>query len=69
MLTDIYMKILEDSLIGFQVVELTQFRDRVQGKQLEKYKCKLWFLCSASHLMLIDIYMKFCKDLLNGFQV
>ena len=29
---------------------------------------KLWFLCSAHHLMLIDIYMKFREDSLKGFQ-
>ena len=32
MLIDIYMKFREDSLIGFQVIEQTQFCDRVQGK-------------------------------------
>ena len=30
---------------------------------------KLWFLCSARHLMLTDTYNKFCEDSLNGFQV
>ena len=30
---------------------------------------ELWFLHSASHLMLIDIYMKFHEDSLNSFQV
>ena len=29
---DIYMKFHEDSLNGFQVIEWTQFCDRVQGK-------------------------------------
>ena len=28
----------------------------------------LWFLHSASCLMLIDIYMKFSEDSLNSFQ-
>ena len=32
MLIDIYMKIHEDSLKGFQVIEQTRFCDRVQGK-------------------------------------
>ena len=32
MLIDIYMKFREDSLNGFQVIERTQFCDRVQGK-------------------------------------
>ena len=32
MLTDIYMKFLEDSLNGFQVIELKRFCDSVQGK-------------------------------------
>ena len=32
MLIDIYMKFREDSLKGFQVIELTRFCDRVQGK-------------------------------------
>ena len=30
---------------------------------------ELWFLCSASRLIVIDIYMKFLEDSLNGFQV
>ena len=30
---------------------------------------ELWFLCSASRLMLLDIYMKFREDSLNGFQI
>ena len=30
---------------------------------------ELWFLPSASHLMLPDIYMKFREDGLKGFQV
>ena len=30
---------------------------------------ELWFLHSASHLMLIEIYMKFREDSLNGFQI
>ena len=29
----------------------------------------LWFLHSASRLILIDIYIKFFEDSLNGFQV
>ena len=32
MLMDIYMKFREDSLNGFQVIEQTEFCDRVQGK-------------------------------------
>ena len=32
MLIDIYMKFREDSLNGFQVIERTQFCDRVHGK-------------------------------------
>ena len=32
MLIDIDMKFREDSLNGFQVIEWTQFCDRVQGK-------------------------------------
>ena len=35
MLTDIYMKFREDSLIGFQVIEQTRFCDR-QTKFQEK---------------------------------
>ena len=31
MLIDIYMKFCEDSLNGFQVIEQTQFCDRIQG--------------------------------------
>ena len=47
MLIDIYMKFGEDSLNYFQVIERTRFCDRVQGKYLKKYKCKLWFLPPA----------------------
>ena len=32
MLVDIYMKLREDSLNGFQVIERTRFCDRVQEK-------------------------------------
>ena len=32
MLIEIYMKLCEDSLKGFQVIEQTRFCDRVQGK-------------------------------------
>ena len=32
MLVDIYVKLREDSLNGFQVIERTRFCDRVQGK-------------------------------------
>ena len=32
MLIDTYMKFREDSLNGFQVIEQTQFCDKVQGK-------------------------------------
>ena len=32
MLIDSYKKFLEDSLNGFQVIERTQFCDRVQGE-------------------------------------
>ena len=65
MLIDIYMKYHEDCLSGFQVIERTQFCDRVQGK-LKNCKSKRY---GAHRLMLIDIYMKFCEDSLNGFQV
>ena len=30
---------------------------------------ELWFLCTASRLMLIDIHIKFREDILNSFQV
>ena len=46
MLINIYMKFGEDSLNGFQVIESTGFCDRVQGKQLKKYKCKSYGSCN-----------------------
>ena len=46
MLIDIYMKFREDSLNGFEVIKLTQFCNRVQGKQLKKYKCKSYGSCA-----------------------
>ena len=64
MLSDIYMKFHEDSLNGFQIIELTRFCEgqSSQGKNSKKYK---WFLPSALCLMLIDIYLKFCGDSLR----
>ena len=42
---------------------------KFQGKELKKYKCKLWFLHSARRLMVIDIYMKFvCVEVLRPSQ-
>ena len=36
---------------------------KFQGKQFKKYKCKLWFLCSARRRMLIGIYMTSLEDI------
>ena len=44
---DIYMKLHEDSLNGFQVLERVGFCDRVQGKSLNKYKCKSYGSCAV----------------------
>ena len=71
MLTDIYMKFLEDIWNKFQVTEWTRFCDgqNSKGNNSKNINEQLWFLCSARRLMLIDIYMKFRKDSLNSFQV
>ena len=37
-LIDIYLNFHEDRLNGFQVIERTRFCDKVQGKELKKYK-------------------------------
>ena len=46
MLIDIYMKFREDSLHGYQVTEWARLCDRVQGKQLKKYKRKSYGSCA-----------------------
>ena len=65
-LIDIYMKFCEDSLKGFQVIEWTQFCDKVPRGITKKYKCKSYGSC-ALHINWIDIYMKFHEDSLNSF--
>ena len=35
-----------ESVNGFQVIERTRLCDRVQGKQLKKYKCKSYDFCA-----------------------
>ena len=71
MLIDIYMKFLEDSLKGFQVIERIRFCDGQSSKEniLKSINARVMVLVLCNHLTVIDIYMKFRDDSLNGFQV
>ena len=40
-----------------------------RGLTTKLYRQKLWFLCSASRLMMLYISMKFHENILKGFQV
>ena len=69
------MRIYEESLMGFQVIERTLLRQdlvmvKVQKKITQKVKMQeLWFLHSAHPLMLVDICTKFHYSSLYGFKV
>ena len=69
------MKIHEDSLKAFQVVERTRLRRnlvmaKVPWEITQKVKMQeLWFLHSACSLMLVDICMKFPDASLYGLKV
>ena len=44
--------------------------DHVQRAVIQKVgKSQLWFLCSASSLMVVNISIKLSKNILNSFQV
>ena len=74
-LVDICMKIYEDSLKAFQVVEWTRLRRNLVMVEVpleitQKVKIQeLWFLHSACPLMLVDICMKFHDANLYGLKV
>ena len=59
MLIDIYMKFLEDSLNGFQVIEQTRFCDGQSSKRnnSKSINARVMVLVLCTLLMLIDIYM------------
>ena len=40
-----------------------------RGITIKLYRKELWFLCSASHLMMLYISVTFHDNILNGFQV
>ena len=69
------MKIHEDSLKTFQVVERTRLRCNLVMVEVpweitqEVYMQELWFLHSARRLMLVDICMKFHDASLYGLKV
>ena len=69
------MKIHEDSLKTFQVVERTRLRRNLVMVEVpweitqEVNMQELWFLHSAYPLMLVDICMKFHDASLYGLQV
>ena len=75
MMMMICMKIHEDSLKTFQVVERTRLRRNLVMVEVpweitqEVYMQKLWFLHSAYPLMLVDICMKFHDASLYGLKV
>ena len=74
-LVDICMKIHEDSLKTFQVVEQTRLRRNLVMVKVpweitqEVLMQELWFLLSAYPLMLVDICMKFHDASLYGLKV
>ena len=74
-LVDICMKIHEDSLKAFQVVERTRLRRnlvmaKVPWEVTQKVQMQeLWFLHSARPPMLVDICMKFHDASLYGLKV
>ena len=64
------MKFRKDTLNGCHVIERTRFCDNVPREITQKVQMKkLWFLLSASRLMLTNNNMKFRKDSFKGFQV
>ena len=69
------MKIYEDSLKAFQVVERTRWRRNLVMVEIsweitQKVKMQeLWFLHSVCPLMLVDICMKFHYASLYGLKV
>ena len=73
-LVDICVKIHEDSLKAFQVVERTRLRRNLVMVEvpweitLKVYMQELWFLHSACLLMLVDICMKFHDASLYGLK-
>ena len=74
-LVDICMKIHEDSLKTFQVVERTRLRRNLVMVEVpweitqEVQMQELWFLNSAYPLMLVDICMKFHDASLYGLKL
>ena len=74
-LVDICMKIHENSLKAFQVVELTRLKNnlvmvKVPWETTQKVKKQeLWFLHFACPLMLVDICMKYHDASLYGLKV
>ena len=63
------MKMSEDSLNGFQVIDRTRIYDRSKGNNSKSIKQELLSLRFAHCLMLIDIYMKFRENSFHSFQV
>ena len=75
MLVNISMKLNEDILNGIKVIERTRCRHRncylqsSKGHDSKIYIQGLWFLRSASGLVLVNISMKFHENIMNRFQV
>ena len=71
MLIDIYLKVYEHSLNGFQVIEQTSFCDGQSSKEnnSKSINAKVMVLAHCTTLILIDIYTKFREDSWNDFQV
>ena len=66
MLIDISMKLHEDSLNGFQVIEPIHFVTESKGNNSKSKKSRVMVL--ALCMPPVDIYIKFREDSLNGFQ-
>ena len=48
---------------------MTKITIIIKGPSPKVSKPQLWFLCSASSLMVVNISVKFPKNILNSFQV
>ena len=71
MMLYISMKFHKKILNSFQLVERTQITivEFQRGITPKMYRQEIWFLCSATRLMMLYISTKFHENILNCFQV
>ena len=69
------MKIHEDRLMGYQVIERTRLRRDLVMVEVQRlitqiiYKAELWFLCMTHRLIVLYNCMKFHLNSFNGCQL